>query len=249
MKVYVDLYFLINYILDLALLCFTGKILKRKVKNLRYLLGALVGGLSIFLLFIEINSISLLFLKIIISILMILVSFGRRDLLKNIFYFYILSIILGGSFYLFDLNFDYTNKAYYLNYLLLLVFSPFILYVFVSDNIKNKIANLNKYTVEIRYKDDVFKTYGMIDTGNSLKDPYKRRGVVLVDYEFDIDDKKSVLVPFKALNSNGLIKCFKPDKLIIGDKDVKNLLVGVSSNQLNMCGCRCILPNTLMEEL
>ena len=249
MKVYVDLYFLINYILDLTLLCSTGRLLKRKVKIYRYLLGSFIGGLSILLLFININDMTLLFLKFFISILMILITFGRKELVKNIFYFYILSIILGGSFYLFDLNFDYTNKAYYLNYLLLLVCSPIILYIFISDNIKNKVANTHKYLVEIRYRNDIFKTYGMIDTGNCLKDPYKKRGIVLIDYEFEVDDKKSILVPFKALNSNGLIRCFKPDKLTIGDKDISNLLVGVSSNELNMCGCRCILPNTLMEEL
>lgn len=245
MKVYIDLYFLINYILDLTLLIGTSKVLKRHVKIIRYLLGALIGNISIFILFIKINNIELFVLKILISILMIITTFGVRDILKNVFYFYILSIILGGSFYLFDLSFDYSNRAYYFNYLVLIVFSPLILYVFINDNIKNKRSNTNKYLVEIKYRDKTIKTYGLIDTGNCLKDPYKKRGVILIDYKVKIE--KPIIVPFNALNSQGIISCFVPDKLMINNKEYNNYLIGISKNKLDLCGCRCILPNCLVE--
>lgn len=247
MKIYIDLYFLINYILDLTLLIGTAKVLKKEVKNIRYLLGSLVGSSSIFLLFIKVNSIELFFIKVFISTMMIIVTFGRRDFLKNIFYFYILSIILGGSFYLLDINFNYSNRSYYLNYFVLLVCSPIILYVFIKDNIQTKRANTNKYLVEITYKNDTFKTYGMIDTGNCLADPYKKRRVILVDYPFQISDENHVLVPFKALNTSGILDCFVPDKVLINDRELSNYLVGISSRNLNLCGCRCILPNDLVE--
>ncbi len=246
MKIYIDLYFLINYILDLTILLGTAKILKKKIKVHRFLLGALSGSISILLLFIQSNTL-LFFLKILISIFMIIVTFGFRDLLKNIMYFYIISIILGGSLYLLDLNFDYTNKSYYLNYIVLLILSPIIIFIFVNDSIKNKKANLNKYLVEIRYKNNIIKTYGLIDTGNCLKDPYFKRSVILIDYQFSID--KPILVPFKALNSSGIINCFKPDKLLVNNKELNNYLIGICNEKLNLCGCRCILPNTLVEAI
>ena len=47
MKIYLDLYFLINYILDISILIGTSKLLKRYVKFYRYLLGGLIGNFSI----------------------------------------------------------------------------------------------------------------------------------------------------------------------------------------------------------
>lgn len=245
MKVYVDLYFLINYILDLTILIGVSKLLKVKVKVYRLFIGSLIGNISIILLFLKLNNIELLISKIIISILMIIGCFGTRNILKNTFYFYILSIILGGSLYLLDLNFDYTNRSFYLNYLVLIILSPIILYVLISDFIKEKRANTNKYLVKLEYNDKTYETYGLIDTGNCLKDPYKRRSVILVDYDIEIE--RPILVPFKALNTEGIINCFKPDKLVINDKEYDDYLIGISNNRLNLCGCRCILPNTLVE--
>lgn len=245
MTIYIDLYFIINYILDISLLIGTSKLLKIHVKMYRYLIGALIGSLSIILLFIKLNNIELILIKLLISLFMIITTFGYRNILKNTFYFYMLSIILGGTMYLLDLNFDYTNNSYYFNYLVLIILSPIIIYVFIKDFIDNKRANMNKYLVEIEYNNEIYKTYGLIDTGNCLKDPYKKRSVILIDYKIDIE--KPILVPFKALNSTGFINCFKPDKLIINDKEYNDLLIGISNNNLNLCGCRCILPNNLVE--
>ncbi len=245
MKIYLDLYFIINFIIDLILLIGTGKVLKRKMPAYRYLFGSLVGNTSIILLFIKLNSLQLIIIKLILSLVMITTTFGMRNILINLFYFYILSIILGGSLYLLDLNFDYTNKSYFMNYLVLIISSPVIIYIFVKDYLETKRANMNKYLVEITYHSNIIQTYGLIDTGNCLKDPYKKRSIILVDYEIEID--KPILVPFKALNNSGIINCFKPDKLIINNREYKDLLIGLSTNSLNLCGCRCILPNILAE--
>lgn len=245
MKVYLDLYFLINYILDLTLLIGTSKVVRQQVKISRFLLGTLIGNISILILFLQVNNLELFLLKLLISILMIWTTFGIRNTFRNTFYFYILSIILGGSFYLLDLNFDYTNRAYYLNYLVLIILSPIIIYVFIKDSLENKRCNTNKYLVEIMYHDKIIKTYGLIDTGNCLKDPYKKRGVILIDYKIAIE--RPILVPFNALNSTGIIRCFIPDKLIINNREYNNYLIGISNNKLNLCGCRCILPNNLVE--
>ena len=244
MKVYLDLYFLINYILDISILLGVSKLLKYSIKFYKYLLGGLVGSFSLILLLIT-NNYYIFIIKIIISILMIITTFGFRNILKNTFYFYIISIILGGCMYLLDINFDYTSRSYYLNYLVLIILSPLIIYIFVSDFIKNKNMNSYKYIVEIHYNSFNIKTYGIVDTGNCLIDPYKNRGVILIDYDITID--KPILIPFKTLNSTGVIRCFIPDKLVINNNTYNDFIIGVSSNKLNLNGCRCILPNKVME--
>lgn len=241
MKIYLDLYFLLNYILDISLLYGTGVILRRRVSNYRYIIGSFIGSTSIFLLFIS-NSLLLVIFKIFISGLMVRICFGRNNFILNLFYFYILSIILGGTFYLLGID-KYSN-----NYFILIICSPLILFIFISNNIKNKRFNYNKYSVLITYGRDVFKSYGLVDTGNCLVDPYKRRGVIIVNYPFKIPKNKRILVPYCVINGNGLLDCFVPDKVIINDKECSNYIVGVS-NEISLGGTNCILPNSVLEDI
>ena len=74
MKIYVDLVLFLNFFFDFLLLLATSLILRRNVNIKRILLGALIGSLSIFLLFVSINSFTLFLIKILISILIHLFS-------------------------------------------------------------------------------------------------------------------------------------------------------------------------------
>lgn len=245
MKVYLELYFLINYILDISLLIGTSKILKINIKIIRYFIGAFIGSISIILIFININNITLFLLKIIISIIMIISTFGFNNIFRNTFYFYLLSIILGGIFYLLDINLFNINNYY--NYLFLIILSPIIIYLIVVEYLKRKRINNIKYKIIIKYKNISINTYGFIDTGNCLKDPYFNKSIILIDNNINID--KPILVPFKTISDSGFINCFKPDKLIINNKLFSNYLIGISNKKINLEGCNCILPNTLLEEL
>ena len=80
MKIYLDLIWLINFLFDLILLFSVGIILRRNTSLKKIVLGALAGSLTIFVLFIEISSFTLFIIKIIISILMVLITFGYRDI-------------------------------------------------------------------------------------------------------------------------------------------------------------------------
>ena len=83
---------------------------------------------------------------------------------------------------------------------------------------KYKTIYSNNYVVEIYLDNNVYKLEGMIDTGNHLEDPYKKRGVILVNINIDYTKYKYLYVPYHALNYNGLIPCIKPDKIIIDNK-------------------------------
>ena len=114
MKIYLDLVLLLNFFMDLLLLTTVSVVLKRNVKFYRLLLGAFLGALSIFLLFIKINSLTLFIIKIIISFIMIFTSFGFKDIKytsRNMLYLYITSIILGGFLYYLNLEFSYKNSG------------------------------------------------------------------------------------------------------------------------------------------
>lgn len=256
MKIYLDLVFLLNFFFDFILLYGTSKILKNVVRLRRLILGSLVASTSVFLLFIELNSFSLFFLKFIISIFIILVTFGTRNFTKNIGYFYLVSIILGGSLYLLNISFNYKNKGILfinnglsINLILMIIVSPIIIFSYVKETIIYKNTYGNIYEVVIKINDQKYRLKGMIDTGNQLIDPYKKRCVILVNNNINLISNEFLFVPYKALNTEGIIKCYKPNSVVINGKEFKNCLVGVSKDKFSLNDIDCILPNKFKEDI
>ena len=88
---------------------------------------------------------------------------------------------------------------------------------------------------------------GFIDTGNHLKSPISKKPVILVDLKIPISNV--LYIPYKALNTEGVIECVKPEKVFVNHKEIENCLIGFSKDKLKVPGCNCILPNCLKEEL
>ena len=256
MKIYLDLVFLLNFFFDFILLYGTSKVLKNVVRLKRLLLGSLVASSSIFLLFIDLNSITLFLMKFLISVLIILTTFGKRNFVKNICYFYLISIILGGSLYLLNISFNYENKGILfinnglsINLVLAIIVSPIIIFSYVRENILYKNTYGNIYEVEIKIKNKKYRLKGMIDTGNQLVDPYKKRCVILINNDISIAGNDVLFVPYKALNTTGAIKCYKPSSVVINGKKFGKCLVGISNDKFSLNDIDCILPNKFKEDL
>ena len=89
---------------------------------------------------------------------------------------------------------------------------------------------------------------GYIDTGNQLKDYLKGRSVILLYTKDKFKVNKYIYVPFKTLNNSGIIKCFSVDKVLIGKKEYKDVLIGLSKEKFHIEGIDCILPNKFKED-
>lgn len=258
MTIYLDLVFFINFFFDFILLTATKYILKQSVKIYRLILGSLVGSFSILLLFLNINSFELFLFKIIISIMMILISFGKNDFFKNYLYFYIISIFLGGSMYFLNYTFSSKNKGLIffsnglsINFIVMIILSPIIIYYYVKEYKRYKNTITNCYCVELCINHKKYNLKGYLDTGNTLSDPYKKRGVVLLNLDrFKVKKSNNIIyVPYKTITSHGVIECFRVDKIIINHKEFTNLLIGNTKNLFQLENADCILPNMIREEL
>ena len=259
MKIYVDLIFILNIFFDFLLLLSVSLILKRHTKIFRIIIGSLVGGLSIIFLFFSINTVTLFFLKIVIAILMCLTSFGFKDIryfIKNISYLYLISIVLGGFLYFFNIEFSYKNNGliFYhnglsINIIVILIITPVLLYLYVKEMKDYKDNYTKYYKIEITLKNNKIITLNsFLDTGNNLIDPYKKRPVILVNYEAIkkyITNEKELLVPYNNINSEGLLRCIKPKKIVINNKEITNILIGLSFNKIYIDGVDCILNNKI----
>lgn len=262
MKIYIDLVIILNFVLDLILLMSVNFILRRNSKLWRLILGSFIGNITIILLFIRINNIVFVLSKLVCSLVIILVAFGYKDIkyvIKNITYFYIVSMLLGGGIYFLENQFAYSNKG--------LVFTEqdigyyygiiFILGIFIFIKYLKSIREMgyhysNYYNCKIYFEDDnVLVVNAFLDTGNKLKDPYSNKSIILVDDKL-IDKSRNYVtlyVPYHSLNNQGLLKCYKARRIEIDGKSYDKFLVGISDENFFIDGINCIINNKIMEGL
>lgn len=245
MRIYIDLFFLFNTIMDIIIITSVSILLKRNTTYKRILISSLLGGLSSLMLFTSINR---LLLELITIILMITIAFKYKNIryfLTNILYTYILSILLGGLIYLFNSK---VTLNIYLNYLVIIILSIEVMTLYIKENKKIKNTYNNYYKVDIYFKDkEKISLIGFLDTGNNLYDPYKKRPIILVDKKYQKEDK-FILVPYHTINGEGLLKCIKPEKVYIEKIGYKNnLLVAFSSSPSTINGVEVILHKELMK--
>lgn len=263
MKIYLDLILFLNFMFDLILLSSVGIILRRVISIKKLILAALLGSLTTLLLFLPINSFLLFFSKIIVSLVMVLVCFGYRDIkytFRNLIYLYTSSMILGGGMYLINIQFNYKQEElmFYhnglsINFIFLIIFSPFIIY-FYTKQVKQLKNDYSKYyNVDIYFKDGTKQEVtAFLDTGNKLIDPYKKRPIILLNKQKINKNylENMILVPFDTLNNQGLLKCIIPQKInIIGVGMYIDVLVGISEQKIKIDGVDCILHEKTLEGL
>ena len=250
MKIYIDVVLFINFSFDLLILLTTSIVLKRNAKFYKLMLGAFVGSLSILFLFIKITSFQLFLLKILISILMLLICFGYKNIkyfLKNMLFLYTVSIILGGFLYFLSITFSYKNtglvfyfKGLSINYIFLLISSPIILYIYIKESKMFKRIHNNIYKVKLEVENKIYELNGFMDTGNNLVDPYFYKPIILINKK--IKSKKNIIVPCSVALGNGSLNCVK-GKLIYKNRTY-DVYVGTCF-KINIDGVDCLLNNKL----
>ena len=249
MTVYIDLVCIINFIYDFLILLTVSFTLTRNRKIYYYILSSLIGVLSIFLLFLKINNIILFLLKILISIIMVIVAFGYKSIkytISNIIYFYMTSIILAGFLYLIKGN----NFNFNLNYIVLLIIGPIILFIYYKSNKKLKNTYSDYYKIKIVFDNIEYNLVSFYDNGNNLKDPISRKSIIIVGnnrLEKIYNIRSPVYVPVITVTGTHLMKCFKPSYIILNDKKIYNYLIGESSIKFSD-GVECLLNKSLKED-
>ncbi len=261
MTVYLDLVFFLNFCYDFFLLLTVDITLKRQTKLKRLIFAAIVGAISLVILFLPFNALLLFFFKVVTSLLMVVIAYGYKDLKytgNNLLYLYMCSIILGGFLYFLNLQFStshhglvFMNDGLSINYLVLLIIGPLILGLYLYQSKKIKLLYNYIFDIKIVFKDNSYLCCrAFLDSGNRLRDTITGKYVILVE-ENIIKRKtnKYIYVPYHALNKHGLIPCLSINYLEINEKQYRNYLVGITPDKFNIEGINCLLNNKLMEEL
>ncbi len=195
MTVYIDVVILENLAMNYIILIATALIGKYEIKYFRNILASTLGGIYAILNYIKTFSIvqNLIF-KIAVSILMIIITFGIKDLktmAKQLVIFYLVSFTFGGAafmllFFLKPEDIIFKNGhlvgTYPIKIAMLGGIVGFSIIAIVSNIIRDrrKIKSM-LCDMEIFYNERKVKLKTMIDTGNLLKDPITQNDVIIVE--------------------------------------------------------------------
>lgn len=206
------------------------------------------------LLFLHLGNFSLFLLKILSGIIMVLITFGYKNikyLFNNFINLVVLSVILGGSLYLFNLNSNINNISFFndnkfVNILVLLVISIITLFIYIKNNKHYHLEFDNHYEVYLYIDSKKLKFNAYLDTGNKLKDPYFNKPIILI-YS-DIEFKNIFYVPYKSLNNSGILECMTVDKIYIKNIGYKyDVIVGKSIDKFGIEGIDMILNEYILK--
>lgn len=195
MTIYIDIVLLENIIMNYIIIYATAIILKKNKKHIRFFIASFIGAIYSILAYISILKIySNIFLKIILSIIIVYIAFSPQNIKrmwKTLVIFYLVSFVFGGVAF----AMIYMIKpqevlmrnglflgTYPLKTVILGAIISFILIVVVFKIIKTQISKKSMYCdIEIKLNGKIINTKAMIDTGNLLKDPITNVPVIVVE--------------------------------------------------------------------
>lgn len=206
MYIVLEYYLLENFIINFLILYSTKAIIKNKTPTKNVIIGTVLGTLYSLVFFYP----SLLFLtkpmmKFILSLIIVKISFKSKTI-KMFYYeflgFYIVSFIFAGIIMAMSWNFklpssllkkEYLVNMFNMKYIVIgIIIAVFMVKVVFNYTHSKNMKKEYIYSVEIYFKDKFTKVTALVDTGNSLVDPFSRMPVFVVELE-----KIGELIPIK----------------------------------------------------
>jgi stage II sporulation protein GA (sporulation sigma-E factor processing peptidase) len=245
--IYVDVLIVINTLVNYFILLAVRKITRSYTRRWRLVIGALCGGLSSLLIFIENLGIVMTFFKIITALLTIAVTFGVKPFkhfLKRTFFLFAITFIFGGFALAVYMFFDrdvllYSNGIVYfdVNMTFLVVCSviSYIIITIVSNFMDKKAPKNKEYIVSIDNDSNSICCVGLMDTGNNLRDPFSGYPVIMAEKEIIeklFDNEKIRYIPVSTVSGESIIKAFKPQKLTVNNYSTDKVYIGESLTPL-----------------
>lgn len=243
-ELYVDVLFLVNFMMDYLLLLLIRKILKCSATHGRICFGAAVGAMLtcvVVILPIPYAIIKNILFHGFVNICMIQVGLKVKTIpsfIKAIFLLYIGSFLMGGILEVFRPYVKIGSLFLFLailSYYLILGIWKFLSYL--------QRWNSYRVNVELCMGDTCHTVKGLLDTGNGLRDPLTGKPVSIVDKSTankllgKKDIKNIRYIPYKTIGSKeNVLPCFQIDFLrISGEREcvIEHPLIGICEEKFS----------------
>ena len=247
MVIYIDVLIFLNAVIDFCLLNLAALVVGHKLKNLRLVMGSLFAALFSLLIFIPpINIFFKIMLLITSSSLTSFIAFGIRKIklfLKFYLSFLAVSVSFEGIVTVFLMilkpnGMILKNSVLYLNISPLeMIFWTIVSYIIIRCVLlfvrrASPLASRCKVTV-INGEKTVELT-ALVDTGNSLKDIYTGKHVIIVDADTanevlgNLNELSPVLLPYSTVSGTALISAYRCNNTKVNNQNVGATLIAVS---------------------
>ncbi len=264
--IYIDVLFAVNFIINMTILNIEAIVLKLPVKLRCLLLGSAAGALYSCLAFTGYYRILSSFaVKASFALLITLLTFGKskpKPLLKRTAVFFLLTVFFAitvlAVLYFTDIGIKLggiiKNGVFYFNiplwYMFVACVAASVVTVAAEKLLKHSVTK-NCVKIKITYRGKTAELTALIDTGNTLTDPFNGKKVMVAEarclsclFDFDIPDFEKDgfetlppgfrLIPFNSVgNSKGLLAAFVPDMITADQKIITNLTTAI------YCGTLC----------
>ncbi|MGN1202124.1 MAG: sigma-E processing peptidase SpoIIGA [Eubacterium sp.] len=227
MVIYVDVLFVVNFFITYLLLLLTKLLVKANPKTVRLLISSFIGGsYSLVILIDKLHFLITAFGKIIVSVIIVLAAFGFKRasvFIKTLCIFYFSNMILLGVILAIWLIFKpqgiaiHNDIVYFDIPAKVLLFSALAAYLLalLAVKIYNRTVGKNEiYSLTVFKDGKEIHMYAFADTGNKLKEPFSDYPVIVVDSS-KISFEAERVIPFNSVGGEGVLKAFKPDRVII----------------------------------
>lgn len=280
-KVYVDVLILLNYIINLLLIQCVAKLTGRRLKRRRLVLAAFFGAASAMSIFLPFFGffISLLS-KLLISSGIVLIAFhyiGLKVYLKQLFAFFAVSFFFAGVMLAIWMVVAPKGMLYYNGVVYFDISSLTLIITTAAAYLVLTLAH--RFTREGRLKTEIYRLeiflgkksvvlHGLVDTGNSLYEPFSDTPVMVCNVvdllpilplplmeelmrgTSELPDSKKYglvfrLVPYSHIKGAGMIPAFQPDRILLdgpaGQLIAENVFIAVTNEKIGKDGYSAIL--------
>lgn len=248
--VYIDTLLCVNLFIDYIVLFVLRKVLKINSKALRLLPSALVAAISALGVFLPFYTrIFSVFYRILTATLIVFIAYGKASfkglVLRIIGYIGINTCIAGITLLIWMIMKPqevvvYNDTVYFDISPVMLIVCTILAFISISifEKLKEKMhpkIKIHRVTVITDKKEYTFDS--MVDTGCNLREPFSGLPVIVAEKEIvdtdEIYNEKLRLVPYCTLSGEGILRAFKPDKILIDGKELRSgCYVGISENKL-----------------
>lgn len=254
-NVYLDVYFIFNFLMDFFVLFVTAIILKKKKQLIRLVFSACLGALyaTVILVIHPAMIVQIIGTYFVMAEVMLYTTFGMKGVKQNLiglFWLYMITFITNGVlntiYYGFGSNNSMIQKAntktfgninVYMVLTVIIVIAGIV--QLIADKIRASLMEANNiFSVVIELDNKKIKATGIRDTGNSLIEPITKKPVSIIEEKqllpFKEQPVKVLMIPYNSVGKkHGILKGFVADRMIIDGKVVEKPVIGIHKGRLS----------------
>lgn len=271
--VYLDVFFMINFIMDYMIILITSRIVKVKKKRIRQLAGAGCGALYSVIVIKPLTNhlFKITLVNILIAAVMVLISFGFTSAsvyIKNVFLLFVVSFTMSGIInylyystvigkYVRNVLSGNSNKVVNARKFILVSVLAYILLSAIVRIIFSVRKDMELYyDVKITFRGKSVVVRGLYDTGNGLTEPVSGKMVHIAEYkilkpllEGDEKAKENIyVIPFHSIGEeDGIMYGIRMDEMVVlvddEPKFLYNPIIGIYTGNVSKRGNYSVILN------